>query len=164
MLANEKLRENMGKESLRIIREKFDISKGIDKHYQFYRSLIKEKTDWCLEKIKLDDVSAIITDFDRTITNEPGVVDGATLKELDSLNKPLILVTGRTLAYAKELYKRYPIWDCIVAENGCCAYFPADNISWIFNSDKIDEAKEILKKNNFPANFGNSMISVSKSY
>ena len=161
LLKNKKLRERMGKESLRIVKSNFEMSKGIDRHYQLYRSLIKEKTDWRLEKIKLDDVSAIITDFDRTITDEPGVVDEAILRELESLNKPLFLVTGREAEYAKKLYKKYPIWDCIIAENGSYIYFPASELAWTFTSEKFEEAKRMLKMSGFPANFGNAVISVS---
>src|SRR3989338_5370376 len=128
LLEDEKLREKMGKESLRIVKSKFEMSKGIDKHYQLYRSLIKAKTDWCLEKIKLDDVSAIITDFDRTITDKPGVINETVMKELDSLNKPLILVTGRAIKYAKKLIRKFHIWDCIIAENGSYVYFPCNGL------------------------------------
>ena len=164
LLEDEKLREKMGKESLRIVKSKFEMSKGIDKHYQLYRSLIKAKTDWCLEKIKLDDVSAIITDFDRTITDKPGVINETVMKELDSLNKPLILVTGRAIKYAKKLIRKFPIWDCIIAENGSYVYFPGNGLCWSFTSDKFEEAKRILKKSKFPANFGNAIISVSKAF
>jgi len=164
LLEDEKLREKMGKESLRIVKSKFEMPKGIDKHYQLYRSLIKAKTDWCLEKIKLDDVSAIITDFDRTITDKPGVINETVMKELDSLNKPLILVTGRAIKYAKKLIRKFPIWDCIIAENGSYVYFPGNGLCWSFTSDKFEEAKRILKKSKFPANFGNAIISVSKAF
>src|SRR3989344_7154647 len=117
LLENDELREKMGMESIKITKSRFEMSKGIDRHFQLYRRLIKEKTDWSLEKIRLDDVYAIITDFDRTITDEPGAVDEAVLMELESLNKPLFLVTGRDEKYVKELYKKYPIWDCVIAEN-----------------------------------------------
>ena len=162
LLKNKKLRERMGKESLRIVKSNFEMSKGIDRHYQLYRSLIKEKTDWRLEKIKLDDVSAIITDFDRTITDKPGLVDKVVIKELESLNKPLFLVTGRDIKYAKNLYKRHSIWDCIIAENGSCVYFPSSELVWRFSSEKFEQAKRILKKSKFPANFSYGIISVSK--
>src|SRR3989338_4877512 len=146
LLKNENLRESMGRESLRIVKSKFEMSHGINRHCQLYRSLIKSKTDWRLEKIRLGDVSAIITDFDRTITNEPGVVDEKLLKELDSLGKPLILATGRTVSYVKKLYRKYPIWDCIIAENGSYAYFSGNGLCWSFTSDKFEEARMILKK------------------
>ncbi len=162
LLTNESLRERMGKESLHTVKSKFEMSKGIDKHHQLYMRLLKEKTDWRLEKIKLDDVSAIITDFDRTITDEPGVVDEAILKELESLNKPLILVTGRDAEYVKDIHKKYPIWDCIIGENGCYVYFPNNELSWRFTSDRLETAKVILKKTNFPANISYGIISVSK--
>src|SRR3989344_1632174 len=162
LLMDGKLRNKMGKESLKIVKSNFEMSKGIDKHYQLYRSLIKEKTDWRLEKMKLDDVSAIITDFDRTITDEPGLVDEAVIKELESLNKPLFLVTGRDMKYAKNLYKKHSIWDCIIAENGSCVYFPSSELVWRFSSEKFEQAKRILKKSKFPANFSYGIISVSK--
>src|SRR3989338_1795373 len=162
LLKNKKLREKMGKGSLRIVKSNFEMSKGIDRHYQLYRGLIKEKTDWRLEKIKLDDVSAIITDFDRTITDKPGLVDEVVIKELESLNKPLFFVTCRDIKYSKNLYKKYPIWDCIIAENGSCVYFPTNELVWRFTSEKFEQAKRILKKGKFPANFSYGIISVSK--
>ncbi|HLC60061.1 MAG TPA: HAD-IIB family hydrolase [Candidatus Nanoarchaeia archaeon] len=164
LLANDSLREKMGKRGIQIARSKFDMAKAIDRHYQIYLSLIKEKRDWRLEKIRLDDVSAIITDFDRTITDEPGIVDESLLKEMESLNKPLILVTGRDLEYTKELYRKYPIWDCIVGENGCYAYFPDTGLTWLFTSEKFRESRKIVEESNFPANFGNAIISVSNKY
>ncbi|MBI2124776.1 HAD hydrolase family protein, partial [Candidatus Pacearchaeota archaeon] len=82
--------------------------------------------------------------------------------ELDSLGKPLILATGRTVSYAKKLYRKYPIWDCIIAENGSYAYFSGNGLCWSFTSDKFEEAKRMLKMSGFPANFGNSVISASK--
>src|SRR3989338_356771 len=95
ILADGKLAAKMGKESLGIVKKKFEMSMGIDQHYQLYRKLLKEKADFKLEKIKLEDVSVIITDFDRTITDEPGKVDEKLLQEMEALNKPLVLVTGR---------------------------------------------------------------------
>ena len=164
LLNNQSLMERMSNESLRIVKSNFEMSKGIDKHYKLYRKLIKEKTDWRLEKIKLDDISAIITDFDRTITDEPGIINKIVLKELESLNKPLILVTGRTTEYVKKLHNAYPIWDCIIAENCSYIYFPSTELAWSFTSEKFEMAKKILKKSNFPANFGNAVISVSKAF
>ncbi len=103
----------------------------------------------------------MITDFDRTITDEPGVVNEEVLREMKSLNKPLILVTGRTLSYTKTLYKKYPIWDCIIGENGCFVYVPSNGLTWNFTSDEFEKAKKLLKDKHFPARFGSSVISVS---
>ena len=164
LLKNNKLREKMGIESIKIVKSRFEMSRGIDRHYQLYRKLIKEKTDWRLEKINLDDVSAVITDFDRTITDKPGAVDEAVLMELESLNKPLFLVTGRDEKYAKELYKKHPVWDCIIAENGSYVYFPDTGLNWRFGSEKFEKAKRLLKKSNFPANIEEGIISVSKVF
>lgn len=162
LLRNEKLREKMGKEGLKIAKSSLNTTIGIDRHHQLYRSLIKEKSDLRLEKIRLDDISAIITDFDRTITDEPGIVNESVLKELESLNKPLVLVTGRSMGYVKRLYDKFPVWDCIVAENGTCVYFPSSGLFWSFTSDKFEEARMILKKSRFPAIFGNVVVSISK--
>ncbi|MBS3135812.1 glycosyltransferase [Candidatus Woesearchaeota archaeon] len=163
LLKNDKLREAMGKESLCIAKSRFSMSKGIDMHQRLYRKLIKSKTDWCLKTVKLEHVSAIITDFDRTITDRPGVINKTVLDGLDSLNKPLILVTGRVMDYAKELLRKYPVWDCIIAENGSYAYFPGKDLCWSFTSGPFEEAKMILRRENFPADFGNGVISISKS-
>jgi phosphoglycolate phosphatase (TIGR01487 family) len=153
----------MGKESLRLIKEKFDISRGIDAHYKLYKQLLKEKQDWRLEKIKLADVSAMITDFDRTITDQPGIVNEDLLKELALLEKPLILVTGRTGEYVKELCKKYQIWECVIAENGCFIYFPKKGLSWTFTSDKFQKAKNILNQNNITATYGDNIVGIKKT-
>jgi phosphoglycolate phosphatase (TIGR01487 family) len=162
LLDSAELRQKMGKESLRIVKSKFEISMGVNRYVGLFRSLIKEKTDWSLEKIKLDEISAVITDFDRTITDKPGIVDEGLLNEMDSLNKPLVLVTGRPLEYVKGLYKKYPIWDCVIGENGSFVYFPQNELCWNFNSDKFDEVKMMVKRSKFPAIISNGIISVSK--
>lgn len=164
LLNDPHLRERMGIEGLRIVKSKFEMTKGIDRHHELYRRLLKEKTDWRLEKIKLSNVSAIVTDFDRTLTDEPGIVDQILLKELKALKRPLILVTGRKMDYSKELYRKYPIWDCIIAENGSCIYFSNTNIILNFTSDRFLEAKDILGKSELPSDYGSSMISVFRKH
>ncbi len=160
LLSDEALRERMGRNSSRIVKSKFKMAISIDKHFEMYKALIKYKTDFKLEKINLQDISAIVTDFDRTITDEPGMADEKLLNEMLSLGKPLILATGRALSYARELYKKHPVWDCIIAENGCQVFFPINHLTWRFTSDSMREVKRLLKKHKFPASFGSTIISV----
>ena len=73
-------------------------------------------------------------------------------------------MTGRDEKYAKELYKKHPVWDCIIAENGSYVYFPDTGLNWRFGSEKFEKAKRLLKKSNFPANIEEGIISVSKVF
>ncbi len=163
LFSNNELRARMGGESLAIIKERFEMVKGVDRHHRLYNRLLKTKSDWRLECLKLDDVSAIITDFDRTLADTPGVVDALIIKELRSLGKPLILATGREEHFVKKLAKRFPIWDCIVGENGCFLYFPKRSETWHLGSEAQKQAQRILREASFGANMGKVVISFQRS-
>ncbi len=164
LLKNKKLCDRFGRNGLKIVKKKFSMTSAINTHYDLYRSLVKEKVDWRLEKINLKDIEAIITDFDRTITDKPGIVNAKILYELKSLGKPLILATGRTIKYAKELAAKYPVWDCVIAENGCYIYLPRNNMLISFNHENFFRIKAIVKKSGIGATFGHSIISVSNKH
>ena len=163
LFSNTELCQRMGNESLAIIKEKFETIKGVDKHHRLYNRLLKTKSDWGLERLKLDDVSAIITDFDRTLADTPGVVDTLIIEELRSLGKPLLLATGREENFVKGLAKKFPIWDCIVGENGCFLYFPTRGETWHLGSEAQKKAQRILRESSFPANMGKVVISFPRS-
>jgi sucrose-phosphate phosphatase subfamily len=162
ILKNDVLREKMGKESLRIIKDKFAMSIGIEAHIKLYHDLLKEKHEaWGLATIKSEELEAFITDYDRTITTkEPGILKPIMIKELKSLKIPLILVTGRNLFYVKELYKKYPLWKCIIAENGAVIYLPKYSQTIIFDSDHMRKARNIIKEKSLRAVVGRVIISL----
>jgi len=160
LLKNDKLREKMGRESVRIVKENFLMAYGIDKHIRLYNDVLKLKNEaMCLKKINLEDVSAFITDFDRTITDKPGELKEKTVEALKSLGVPLILVTGRPLKYVKKLRKKYKIWNGIVAENGAVIYLPKGRKTITISSDYIKKARQLIAESDIKATLGDVIIS-----
>jgi phosphoglycolate phosphatase (TIGR01487 family) len=162
LLLNEDLRKKMGQEGIKIVKETFQEDITIEKHIKLYHELLQEKSEsWSLEMIKLEDVSALITDFDRTLTDETGKVRKEVIKKLKSLKKPLILVTGRNFKFVEKFLTKYPIWKCIVAENGTVIYFPKKRQKIVTKSSFIVKARELIKKSKIKAKFGDIIISTS---
>jgi hypothetical protein len=91
--------------SLEIVENNFKMDIGIEKHLIVYNKVIKAKNEF--HKIKYlnkSDVSAVITDLDRTITDRPGKpefdpvdFDKELLNDLKNLGIDLILATGRNI-------------------------------------------------------------------
>ncbi len=161
LLTDNALRIRMGNESLKIVKEKFGVEAGIEKHLNLYSALLREKhEDWRLELLELENIDAMITDYDRTVTNTPGeAIPEKLIKELKSLKKKLILVTGRESGYVKDLCKKYPIWHCVVAENGAVIYFPKTSKTIRIDSEHVNEARELIKEKGIEADFGDVIIS-----
>jgi len=150
----------MGQESLKIIKRKFRIEKGIEKHLKIYQNLLKKKSEfWRLEMLNLENIQAIITDFDRTLSSKNGRIKSKLLKKMKSLEKPFILVTGKKLEDVKELCKRYHVWQVVIAENGAIIYFPKTKKTVIFTSPYIQQAREILRNSEILIAFGQVIIS-----
>ena len=160
LLSSRKLRRKMGQESLKIIKRKFRIEKGIEKHLKIYQNLLKKKSEfWRLEMLNLENIQAIITDFDRTLSSKNGRIKSKLLKKMKSLEKPFILVTGKKLEDVKELCKRYHVWQVVIAENGAIIYFPKTKKTVIFTSPYIQQAREILRNSEILIAFGQVIIS-----
>ncbi len=158
VLSDEKLAKKMSENSLKIIEEEFKMEKGIEKHLMLYNKLIKEKNEFHkIEHLDFSEIKAIITDFDRTITDKPPKavfdkkdLDIKLLNELKKLEKDLFLATGRPFDYVKELSKKINIWRCIVAENGAVIFFPRTTKTFVINTKYMNKAKKIIKKLNLP--------------
>jgi len=161
LLTDEKLNKKMGQESLKIIQEKFLMSKNVADHIKLYNKILGKKSEWGLTMMNLKNIAALITDFDRTITDNPGEIEESVIKKMRSLKKPLILVTGRTFDYVYKLYQKYPVWACIVAENGAAIYIPKKDQLITFASNTVKEAAKILAKEKIKVTLGLNIISVS---
>lgn len=158
LLKDEELRKKMGEESLKVVEEEFGINVGIEKHASLYTKLETQKDEhWKLEFIKKEEITGIITDLDRTITEKPGKVkfdpedfDKEILKELKKTKIPLFLATGRRLKYVKDLAKKFKVWKAIICENGAIIYFPEENKTITISTHHMRKAKKILKKLDLP--------------
>ena len=173
ILKNKELANAMSKKSLEIIKEKFLIKRGVEKHLILYKKLIELK-DQChkIDFISLKDCAAIITDLDRTLTDKPPKVefdkedyDLKLFKELKNIKTDWILATGRNYYYAKKLSNQFKIWRCIVAENGAVIYFPKTNKTISINTYYMKKAKKIIKSLDiFGKIIGKIIVSIPDKY
>ncbi|MBI2663841.1 HAD-IIB family hydrolase [Candidatus Woesearchaeota archaeon] len=162
LLTNSSLNERMGQESLRIVQEKFSMSRIVEEHIMLYHRILGSKSDWGPRMMNLKDVNAFITDFDRTITDAPGKVNAKVIAELKSLKVPLVLVTGRPFRYVHKLYRKYPVWKCIVAENGAVIYIPAKDQLITFSSNTVRRAARLIAGARIKHTSGLNIISVPR--
>ncbi|PIY60593.1 phosphoglycolate phosphatase, partial [Candidatus Woesearchaeota archaeon CG_4_10_14_0_8_um_filter_47_5] len=164
LLEDEQLRKRFGEKSQEIVDMHFKLEAGIDKHIHLYKEVMKEKDEArCLEKMNIEQVSALITDFDRTLTDTPGVVKKQTIEKLKELDTIHILATGRVLAYVQELAKKYSLWDCIVCENGAVIYFPDSKKTIAVDSAYMKEARALVSAQIKEAMVGMVIISVPRT-
>ncbi|MBU0979538.1 MAG: phosphoglycolate phosphatase [Nanoarchaeota archaeon] len=162
LLKDEKLRRRFGKRSLELVEESFKLDIGVDKYIHLFNSLMREKDEGrCLEKMDADDVNALVTDFDRTITDRPGVLSRNVMKELKKLKTMHILATGRPFEFVKRLARSHRIWDAIVCENGAVVYFPNSKKTIIINSVFMDKARKTLEEKRIAGQYGEVVISLS---
>ena len=153
LLQDEDLRARMGEESLGVVADKFGINVGIEKHAAMYTQLINEKDEYHrLEYLHKEDVKGIITDMDRTITEQPGKeefdpadFDAKLMRELKRLGIDLFLATGRRLKYAKALARRFNIFKAVICENGAVIYFPSEKKTFTTSTYYMRKAKKVVE-------------------
>lgn len=158
ILTDSKLRKKMSRNSVRIVDRNFKIERGIEKHMMLYNEVMKIKDEFHkVEYMDPDDVKAIITDMDRTITDEPAKADfdekdfdESLFKELKSLGIDLVLSTGRVIHFVRKLCRRFKIWRCVVSENGAVLYFPSTKKTITTNTSSMKRAKKIIRNLNLP--------------
>lgn len=158
ILINDKLRKRMSSNSLKIVDKKFKMEIGIQKHLMLYNEVIKYKNELHkMEYLNIQDIKAIITDIDRTITDtpprqefDPKDYDPDLLKELKNLKVDLFLATGRNIHYVRKLCKKFNIWKCVIAENGAVLYFPKTRKTITINTVYMTKAKKIIRNLNLP--------------
>lgn len=158
LLTDSKLRKRMAANSLRIVEKKFQISVGIEKHLILYNDVIKMKDEFHkIEYFDMEEVKALITDLDRTITDGPAKdefdsadYDVGLLNEMKKTGIDLFLATGRTIHYIQKLCKVFKIWRAIICENGAVIYFPSTKKTITINTTAMKKAKKIIREMNLP--------------
>jgi len=165
LLKDDKLREKMGKKSLEMVQNNFAMQIPVEKHLILYNKIIKKKHEMRrLEFMRLEDVRALITDYDRTITDESGKLKRKTLDLIGSLKTNLVLVTGRSFSYVKQLCRKFRGWSCIVAENGAIVYFPRTKTKLTITSEYMVDVRKIIKKSGIKHTMGDVIISIPIKY
>ncbi|MBW2974844.1 glycosyltransferase [Candidatus Woesearchaeota archaeon] len=170
ILTDDELRKNMAASSLSIVENNFKIERGIEKYLMLYNEVKRIKDELHgVKYINLLDIKGIITDLDRTITDQPPKLDfdpadydTELLKELKSLNVDLFLATGRNIHYVKKLCSRFKIWKCVIAENGAVIYFPKTRKTITTNTFYMARAKRIIRGMDLPGTtIGKVIASIS---
>jgi hydroxymethylpyrimidine pyrophosphatase-like HAD family hydrolase len=148
----------MSLNSLEIIKNNFTMESCIEKHIILYNQLIKEKNEFHkIEHLDVSKLKTIVTDFDRTITDEPAKpefdpsdIDAGLLDELKSLGLDLFLATGRSIYYVRELCQKFKVWKCVIAENGAVIYLPSLKKTITINTVHMAKARRIIRNLNLP--------------
>ncbi|MBN2567697.1 glycosyltransferase [Candidatus Woesearchaeota archaeon] len=153
ILSDDTLRERMEQASLERVENEFRMELGIEKHLALYSGVINTKDEF--HKLKYYDISefrALITDFDRTITDGPhppdldrSRLDRDLLRRLERLGLQLFLSTGRPFAFARKLARAFPHWTCIMAENGAVLYFPRTKKTITLDSYHMRQARRRVR-------------------
>lgn len=161
LLKDKSLRTRMGKESLKIVNQKFKLEYGVEKHLAIYTSLKLKMHGASLLNLKAKEgIEAIVTDFDRTITDRPGRVNLELLDKLSHITSNLILATGRSIGYVKKLAHRFKGWRCIIAEEGAVIYFPETKKTITFSSVYMRQARKRLREVDFSVKRGRVIVVV----
>ncbi len=164
LLENEEVRHKFGENSIKRVKKYFNLDLGVEKHIHLYNTVMTEKLEQRrLARMDINEIGALITDYDRTITDKPGSLKKETVDELKKLDTVNILATGRPLKYVINLTRKFKLWDCIVCENGAVIYFPKSKKTIIINSEYMEKARKILEENNIIAKYGHVVISINKN-
>ncbi len=91
-------------------------------------------------------------DYDETIASRGRVKDKviASLKEVRSLGRKLVLVTGREVDDLLEIFPRVDLFDRVVAENGAVLYHPSIRKEEILGKKPEDSFLQELQKRSIP--------------
>src|SRR3989344_1259100 len=138
--------------------KKFGIENAMEKHLSIYNKLITQKNPLLkLESLDKSKIKAIITDFDRTLTDLPPKqffdekeINFELLEKLGSLGYDLFLATGRPFRFVQSLCKKLSGFRCIIAENGAVVYFPRTKRILVTNSEYMKKAKAKIQKLGLP--------------
>jgi len=173
ILKDDSLRSKMEKKSLEIVDKHFKMEVGIEKHVQLYDEVRQLKNEFHkLEYLIPSDIKAIITDFDRTITDTPpkaefdtNDIDKDLMNEIKKTNIDVVLSTGRNIMYVRKLCNAFKIWRCVVAENGAVIYFPKTRKTITINTFHMTKSKRIIREMELPGTvIGKVIVSVKIKY
>jgi hydroxymethylpyrimidine pyrophosphatase-like HAD family hydrolase len=112
-------------------------------------------------------IRLVISDFDRTFTDESLCVDPGLARVIDRIKKKGIMfsiVSGRKYSFMYDTYTTLKsLIDAFVAENGCVGYF--DGRKYIIG-DHVDREGLFrrLDKRSIPYDYGEVVVSVDHRY
>ncbi|MBU0471609.1 MAG: glycosyltransferase [Nanoarchaeota archaeon] len=173
ILKDDALRSKMEKKSLEIVDKYFKMEVGIEKHVQLYDEVRQLKDEFHkLEYFLPSDIKAIITDFDRTITDNPpkpefdvSDIDRDLMNEIRKTNIDMVLSTGRNIRYVRKFCNAFNIWRCVVAENGAVIYIPKTRKTITLNTFYMTKSKRIIREMNLPGTvIGKVIVSIKVKY
>ncbi|HLC93057.1 MAG TPA: glycosyltransferase [archaeon] len=153
VLLNTDLAGRMSRSSL-AISQKFSLDTGIERHMALYTRLRMEKDEvYRLDHFEHGRIRAIITDFDRTITDraakarfDPDDLDFGLLREMKATGIDLVLATGRPFSYAEKFCRKFRGWNCVIAENGAVIYIPSVKRTITISTRDMKRARKIILK------------------
>lgn len=165
LLEDEALMEKMGAYSKEIVDKKFKVEVGVENHVALYGELLKEKeTGWSLRMKSAADFDAIVLDYDRTLTDKPGVVRPEVIEALKKFGKKLILATGRDQQCVEDFNYKYPIWDATVAENGTVVFLPKEDRITLVTSTALNKIRNFFMIKRLEGIMGRVIISFKDKF
>ena len=122
-----------------------------------FGEMIKDRSNYC----------AIVTDYDRTLTDNSLMLYEPLLDVLTSLrrydNIKFLIASGRRLDFLLRGLGSYNIVNAIVAENGAVICLPETNSMYILGEQNAS-IREGLKNSSIPFDAGQVVISVKKEF
>ncbi len=117
-------------------------------------------------RLNLSMISAVVIDYDRTLTDENLNLSIKALEALIRLKGMrgwrIIIASGRPLSFFISHNEIIELVDAIVAENGAVIYLPKDSKKIIIRFDDLSKIKERLLKFNIPIETFDVIISVKR--
>jgi len=109
---------------------------------------------------------AIVTDYDRTLTDGDLHVSYTALRLLSELQERehvlVLIATGRNLSFVRRRRRELGQMDCIVCENGAVLWFPSRRKVVRFGD--MSAARSMLIARGIPFDAGEVVVSVPRSY
>ncbi|MEM4311550.1 MAG: phosphoglycolate phosphatase [Nitrososphaerales archaeon] len=130
--------------------------------------MFKAKLDDSLIYLKTQSLHTIVSDYDRTLTDEflnpfEPALEAIELLKRDSKIK-FMIASGRRLNFFLNQAKIIQLTDAIVAENGAVLHIPKDHITLIFEEEFASFIKEIFLSSSLPIEEGQVIISVKRIF
>jgi HAD superfamily hydrolase (TIGR01484 family) len=103
----------------------------------------------------------LATDYDGTLASQGKVSEDiiASLKQLVSSGRKLVLVTGRHLPDLMTVFPQFDLFDGVVAENGALLYHPASREEKLLCEPPNSKFIKLLEERGAPASVGRGVVS-----
>lgn len=115
----------------------------------------------------LRDFVAIISDYDRTLTDESLKLWRPAIEALKSLREKreikIVIASGRRLSFLLEKLDSLNLVDAFIAENGAVVHIPKSNITSTFNKD-MSQVKAALNASSVPTEEGDVVVSTKRAF